>query len=230
MRIAYNTLAYNVEAKLLRYIQSGLTVGDKIPNEFELADLFGVSRNTVRESVKILASKGVLDVRQGAGTFVISTSTADDDPLRLGRYGDKLQLGVELFDVRLMIEPEIAASAAINATDEEIAALRRLCDEIEAIHRAGGDTLKKDIELHTMIARTSKNRVVGELIPLIASAVYTTMDVTERKLIEQGFRAHRNIVEAIALHDSTGARCSMIEHFACDRRLIVDMLNESLKS
>lgn len=95
-------------------------VGDKIPNEFELAEKFGTGRSTIREAVKSLSSKGVLEVRQGSGTFVISPSTVEDDPLRLARYNDKLQLALELFDVRLMIEPEIAAHAAVNVTDDDI--------------------------------------------------------------------------------------------------------------
>lgn len=223
-------LAFEVEERLLAYIRTKpVPTGCRIPNEFELSQLFGASRNTIREAVKLLVSKGVLDVRQGAGTFVISSSTADDDPLRLGRYNDRLQLALELFDVRLMLEPEIAANAAMNATEDEVADMRRLCGEIEAIHREGGNTLRKDTELHTLIAKSSKNRVVKELIPLIASSVYTTMDATQRKLIDEGLIAHRNIVEAIAIHDATGARCSMIEHFTCDRRLIVDMINKSME-
>lgn len=227
MRDEKKLLAYEVEEKLLRFIQNEpVPVGERIPNEFELSERFNVSRNTIREAVKILASKGVLDVRQGAGTFVLSSSTIDDDPLRLGRYNDKLQLAIELFDVRLMIEPDIAASAALNATDEEISEMRRLCREVEEIHRSGGDTLKKDTELHTTIAKSGKNRVVQEMIPLIASAVYTSMNVTNRKLIEEGIEAHNNIVDAIAAHDSEGAKCAMIEHFACNRRMILDMMKK----
>ena len=219
-------LAFQTEEKLLRYIQNEpVNVGEKIASENELAQRFNVSRNTLREAVKILVSKGVLDVRRGSGTFVISSSTIDDDPLRLGRYNDRLQLALELFEVRLMLEPEIAAAAALNATEEDVAKMFNLCDEIEEIHRSGGNTFRKDTELHTMIARSSKNRVVQELIPVIVSSVYTTMDATEKRLLEQGFRAHRNIVNAIAKHDATGARCSMIEHFTGDRRLIYEMLH-----
>ena len=219
-------LAFTIEEKLLHYIQNQpVEIGEKIPSEFDLAQLFGVSRNTLREAVKILASKGVLDVRRGSGTFVISSSTIDDDPLRLGRYKDKLQLALELFDVRIILEPEIAASAALNASDEEIAEMFALCTEIEKIHKAGRDTLKKDTELHTLIARSGKNRVVEELIPLIASAVYIAMDATNRKLIDEGIVAHRNIVGAISRHDQTGARSAMVEHFACNRRMIQDILN-----
>ena len=67
-----------------------------------------------------------------------------------------------------MLEPEIAASAALKATDEDIADLRRLCTEVEELYRDGKDTLKKDTELHAMIARSGKNRVVEEMVPLIA--------------------------------------------------------------
>ena len=221
-----NLLAFQVEEKLLSYIQNTpVPVGEKIESESELAKRFSVSRNTIREAVKILVSKGVLDVRRGAGTFVISTSAVDDDPLRLGRYNDKFQIAVELFDVRIMLEPEIAASAAKNASDDEIAQMQSLCDEIESLHRSGKDTLKKDTELHTLIAKSGRNRVVEELIPLIASAVYTSMNVTNRQLIEQGIEAHRNIVNAIARHYQTGARCAMIEHFTCNRRMITDILS-----
>ena len=80
-------LAFQTEEKLLRYIQNEpVNVGEKIASENELAQRFNVSRNTLREAVKILVSKGVLDVKRGSGTFVTSSSTIDDDPLRLGRY------------------------------------------------------------------------------------------------------------------------------------------------
>ena len=86
-------LVSQIEEKLLHYIQSSpVLVGEKIPNEFELSEKFNAGRSTIREAVKSLASRGVLEVRQGAGTFVLSPSTVEDDPLRLARYNDKLQL------------------------------------------------------------------------------------------------------------------------------------------
>lgn len=230
MTTSKNLLAFQIEERLLDYIQNApIPIGAKIETESELAQRFNVSRNTIREAVKILVSKGILDVRRGSGTFVISSSTIEDDPLRLSRYEDKFQLAVELFDVRIMLEPEIAASAAKNATDGEIAEMFRLCNEIELLHRSGKDTLKKDIELHTLIAKGGKNRVVEELIPLIASAVYTSMNVTNRQLVEQGIEAHKNIVDAIARRDQNGAKCAMIEHFTCNRRMILDILANKRK-
>ena len=70
--------------------------------------MFGVGRSTVREAVKGLVTRGVLEVRRGDGTYVISTSYMENDVLGFGNVEDRYRLALDLFDVRLMIEPEIA--------------------------------------------------------------------------------------------------------------------------
>ncbi|MDR1018288.1 MAG: GntR family transcriptional regulator, partial [Lachnospiraceae bacterium] len=116
-----NLLGPKVEDELMKYIlQKPIKVGEKIPNEFQLAELFGVGRSTIREAVKGLVSRDILEIRRGAGTYVIRTIDSKFDPLGLGELQDKYKLSLELFEVRLMIEPEIAALAAINATDREL--------------------------------------------------------------------------------------------------------------
>ena len=220
-------LGSRIERQLISYIQEEpIPVGEKIPNVFELAEKFGVGRSTIREAVKGLVSRGMLEVRRGSGTYVISTYPAEEDPLGLGRYDDKYQLALELFEVRLMIEPEIAAYAAKNASDEEIKELFELCDEVEKIYRNGENHVRKDIELHTMIAQCSKNRVVEILVPLIDSAVHTFANVTHRELMEETIETHRAIVNAIAAHDQVGARCAMVMHLTYNRQMIVRMLKE----
>ena len=114
-KINKGLLTAKVEEKLLDFIlREPIEVGEKIPNEFTLAEMFGVGRGTVREAVKSLASKGVLEVRRGLGTFVISTSTLEQDPLGLANVlDDQYELALQLFEVRLMFEPEIAALASV---------------------------------------------------------------------------------------------------------------------
>lgn len=220
-------LGSRIERQLICFIQEEpIPVGEKIPNEFELAEKFGVGRSTIREAVKGLVSRGMLEVRRGSGTYVISSHPAEEDPLGLGRYNDKYQLALELFEVRLMIEPEIAAYAAKNASDEEIHELERLCDEVEEIYRSGENHVRKDIELHTMIAQCSKNRVVEILVPLIDSAVHTFANVTHRELMDETIETHRAVVNSIAAHDQVGARCAMIMHLTYNRQMIVRMLQE----
>ena len=86
-------LAEQVEEQIYRYIvDTSLEIGSKLPNEFELGEKFGVGRSTIREAVKLLASKGVLEVRRGSGTYVINKTPADLDPLGLQGLGDRMSL------------------------------------------------------------------------------------------------------------------------------------------
>lgn len=222
-------LGSRVEDALMNFILTKpVAVGQRIPNEFELAEQFGVGRSTVREAVKGLVSKGVLEVRRGSGTYVVSTSSLEDDPLGLSRFQDKYKLALELFEVRLMLEPEIASLACEFATEEEKEQLRNLCDEVERLYMDGKNHIKKDIEFHTCIARCSKNRVVEILIPLINSAVTTFANLTHRLLMQETIDTHRAITDAILNGDSVGARCAMIMHLTYNRQMLMKMEAEEL--
>lgn len=223
-------LGSQIEDRLMEYIQSGsLEIGDKIPNEFELAEMFGVGRSTIREAVKGLVTKGILEVRRGAGTFVCSKHLVEDDPLGISKLDDKYKLALELFDVRLMLEPEIAAKAAEYSTEEDIRQLKALCDEVEELYLHDQDHSAKDIEFHTCIARCSKNRVVESLVPIIHTAITTFVNITNRMLRDETITTHRAITDAITQHDSTGARCAMIMHLTYNRQKIMKLWNEQLE-
>lgn len=220
-------LGSQVEDELMNFIlEEPLEVGQKIPNEFELAEKFGVGRSTIREAVKGLVSKGILEVRRGSGTYVISTSTLEDDPLGLSKFEDKYKLALELLDVRLMLEPEIAALAAEYASPEDKEQVQALCDEVEHIYRSGKNHIKKDIEFHTCIARCSKNRVVETLIPVINTAVMTFANLTHRMLMQETFDTHRAVTDAIINGDSVGARCAMVMHLTYNRQALMRQLKE----
>ncbi len=220
-------LGRRVEDALLDYIlQEPIEIGQKIPNEYELAEKFGVGRSTVREAVKGLVSKGILEVRRGSGTFVVSTSSLEEDPLGLSRFPDKYKLALELFDVRLMIEPEIAVLACENATEEELDQLQKLCAEVEELCRSGEDHTAKDVEFHTCIARCSKNRVVELLVPVINSAVVTFANLTQRSLKEETIITHREILDSILRKDAVGARCAMVMHLTYNRQAIIRLIDE----
>lgn len=220
-------LGRRVEDALLDYIlQEPIEIGQKIPNEYELAEKFGVGRSTVREAVKGLVSKGILEVRRGSGTFVVSTSSLEEDPLGLSRFPDKYKLALELFDVRLMIEPEIAVLACENATEEELDQLQKLCSEVEELCRSGRNHTAKDVEFHTCIARCSKNRVVELLVPVINSAVVTFANLTQRSLKEETIITHREILDSILRKDAVGARCAMVMHLTYNRQAIIRLIDE----
>lgn len=224
-------LGSRIEEELLEYIKSApFDIGDKIPNEFELAELFGVGRSTIREAVKSLVTKGILEVRRGAGTFVRSTCCAEEDPLGISKLDDKYKLALELFDVRLMLEPEIAAKAAEYATEEDIRQLTALCDEVETLYLQDMDHAARDIDFHTCIASCSKNRVVESLVPIIHTAILTFVNITQRMLRDETITTHRAITNAIAEHDSTGARCAMVMHLTYNRQAIMKQWKEHQKN
>lgn len=111
--------------------QKNMKSGTKLPGENELAKLFEVSRNTVRKAVKILCEKNILDVVPGSGTYVSQKQNLSDDLLELSLITDKKKLVSDLVEVRLLIEPYMAALAAEKATVEEKKYLYALCQEME---------------------------------------------------------------------------------------------------
>ena len=217
-------LGAQVEDALMNYIlKTPIPIGEKLPNEFELGEMFQVGRSTIREAVKALVIKGVLEVRRGDGTYVMSHRTLAEDPLGLSRLDDKYKLALELFDVRLALEPEIAAAAAEHATAENKTRLEALCGEVERIYRAGGDHIPKDIELHTCIAQCSQNRVMEMLVPIINTAVMTFANLTGHVLLEETIHTHRAVTDAILDGDSVGARCAMVMHLTYNRQAILKL-------
>ncbi len=224
---AKKLLGEQIEEALLQYIQSTpISIGEKLPNEFELGEMFQVGRSTIREAVKALVTKGILEVRRGDGTYVRSHRTIEEDPLGLSLLDDKFKLALELFEVRLMLEPEIAALAANHATEEEKRQLVSLCDAVEHAYLAGEDHIPLDIEFHNFIARCSRNRVVETVLPVINTAVMTFANITRRSLMQETIDTHRDITHSILEQDSVGARCAMITHLTFNRQKILRLWEE----
>lgn len=219
-------LAEQVEDQIYHYIlDTPIEPGAKLPNEFRLGQMFGVGRSTIREAVKLLTSKGILEVRRGSGTYVVTTAKGLSDPLGLRSIEDKNQLALDLVNVRLLLEPGIAELAAQNATDGDVQRLRTLCDRVEYKIRNEEQYIEDDIAFHTCIAEASKNMVVEQLIPIIDTAVMMFVNVTHKKLTEETIETHRMIVDAIERHDPIGARSAMVMHLNYNRTYI-KMLND----
>ncbi|AOY75306.1 FadR/GntR family transcriptional regulator [Clostridium formicaceticum] len=213
------SLAKTVSEEIINFIiNENLNVGDKLPNEFELAAKLGVGRSTVREAIKALISRNVLEIRRGAGTFVSQKLGVADDPLGLTFFKDKHKLALDLIEIRFMIEPRIASLAAMNASDEEIACMTKLCHEVEMLIHAGENHVAKDVEFHTCIASSSKNLVMPNLIPIINTAIALFIDLTHSILKQETIQTHREILEAIKAHQPNKAHDAMLLHLAYNRR------------
>lgn len=125
------TLSELVSEAILSYIEeSNLAVGDALPNEFELAQQLKVGRSTIREAIKYLASLSVLEVRQGAGTFIRHKTIQVFDPLGLGLMTDHHQLAIDLLEVRFLLEPTIVALAVEQSSPQELALIHQLLNQL----------------------------------------------------------------------------------------------------
>ncbi len=202
--------------------------GEKLPNEFQLAEAVNVGRGTIREAIKILASRNIVEIRRGLGTFVSEKTGLTDDPLGLNFVEDKSQLALDLIEVRAMLEPDIAALAAKRATKKDIEKIKQACKAVEEKIQRQEEFITEDIEFHEIIARSSKNQVVPNVIPVIHSAIKEQIKATNAKLTEKTIVTHRAIAEAIAQRDYEGAREAMKEHLRYNQEHIERVVKEKL--
>ena len=211
-------LSSKLSEELLNYIRSeNLKPGDRLPNESILAKKMGVGRSSIREAMKLLASRNIVTIRQGSGTYISQTPGMVDDPLGFSFIADKQKLAQDSLEVRFLLEPAIASLAAQNASEEDIALLRRLCQEVEDLVRLGQDHTQKDIEFHTAIALSSKNVVVPRLIPVINSAIPLLIELTGNTLKQETIDMHRALTDAIAAHNAAAAHDAMYLHLVYNR-------------
>lgn len=199
-------------------IDQNLVSGQKLPNEFEIAQSLKVGRGTVREAVKLLVSRNVLEIQRGKGTFVAQRPGISGDPLGFAFIKDKYKLVFDLTQIRLMLEPQIAALAAKNAREEEIERMRELCEEIMKSASQNEAYYDLDVELHTCIAKSTGNLVMPNMIPIIGNAIslFNTFPRNYEKL--DAVHIHREIIEAIAAHDEDWAMNAMHRHLLFNKR------------
>ena len=222
--IRRNKVYEEVAKQIERLILTKLHPGDKLPAERELAEMFGVSRSSIRDAIRSLELVGLVEPRQGAGTVVCEV-TADTliNPLA-SLLKHQQQLVGELLDFRLMIEPPLAARAATHASPEEI-------DEMEEILHRQGEKLAKeelaveeDSEFHYAIAMASGNTVVLRVLDLLMDLL---RDTRERSLQLQGrpqksLGGHRRILGAIKRHDGEAAKAAMRRHIEDVQEIVLN--------
>lgn len=174
-------------------------IGRRIPTEPELATTLGVGRNTVREAVRALSHSGLLEVRQGDGTYVRATSEVSGAVRRL--CGTELR---EVLQVRRMLEVEAARLAATGRTDAELARLRELHDQRDAAQRDARfeDFVHVDAEFHLTVVGCAHNALLTELYRGLTEAITASVAATTHEQLGPAEHIeHRGIVDAIADRD-----------------------------
>jgi GntR family transcriptional repressor for pyruvate dehydrogenase complex len=211
------TTAEEVVTRLRDMIHSGeLAPGDRLPPERDLAKILGVSRPTLRAGIRSLATVGILQSRQGAGTFVAERGESpmlDSSPLRMlsalhGFTSD------EMFEARLALEMSIAGLAAERATSEQ---MTLMAEEITGMYASLNEPeqyLVHDMKFHQTIAAASNNRILTSLMNMIATILFDNRSKTVKRAkdLKQSAEQHHNIYRAMRERDPEVARRAMHDH------------------
>ena len=191
---------------LTAYISdAGLLLGDRLPSERELSVDLGVSRPVLREALKHLSALGIVEAKTGSGTYVRRLVSPSDHHVVMQLENERLSL-LRLLQLRRALESEAAALTALTASEDEIAELERLVDELEQAHAQQGKASKEDKAFHLALYRTSGN-------PLFEQVIAPIWDTMERLKLRpsQGVDIetlghHRETVTCIRNRDADGAR------------------------
>ena len=201
----------DVTAKRIRNMieESRFKVGDKLPNENDFANELGISRSTLREAIKALTSLGILEIRRGKGTFVTDSTVIESGDLGEINSG----LG-DLFEMRLMFEPECAYYAAQRATDEEIAIICKYGEAVEKKITSGEDRTYEEQKFHESIANATHNAFVQQFMPIIFNAIKKGVIVMQKDKIvsDDNLNDDRLIMDFLKARNADGARTAMRLH------------------
>lgn len=220
-----NSISNKVALEVKKMIIDGkLKAGEQIPSEFELASLFDISRNAVREAIKILVSKNILEIRRGKGTFVSETPGFNDTTLDFD-FLDQKKLMKDIIYARLLFEPNISELAAHNASEEEISKLIKISDDMNTLYNSLNDCEDKqalckelynlDKEFHYTIAQASGNTFFQHIIPMILSytqkTLYSDNNFSSAIFHKQIKTTHYQIAKAISDRDGDMAKAYTIK-------------------
>ncbi len=193
------------------------TLGMKLPNEIELAASFNVSRNIMRESLKILENFGILESKAGIGTTISQTALSSIHNMRFFNNLKNNSSVEMILETRITIEPQLAYYAALRITDEEIAELRSIFETSEDSKEENNFSKRDDFNFHIYVAKCSRNTILENLIftmlDQLRSSNYSEFDLhAETDVVKDSYDNHKKIAEAIINKDPLLARDLMFEH------------------
>ncbi|HZZ53223.1 MAG TPA: FadR/GntR family transcriptional regulator [Trebonia sp.] len=199
-------------ARLLDYVEvTGLSVGDRLPSERELAQALQVSRASVRQATVALEVRGTLEVRHGDGIYLRSMPDDAGHLMELMMQRHRLP---EILEAREALETQLAALAAARRTDDEIADMTSALDGMAADIAAGGLGEKGDRLFHQAVTRAARSPLLAEFMAAIAAPIAETRrsSLGEPGRPPRSLGAHRRILEAIQRGDEAAARNAMRRH------------------
>jgi len=200
-----------------------LRPGDKLPTEAEIGLEYGVSRTVVREAMSQLQAGGLVETRHGVGTFVVDSSRSFVFRVAAGSI-PTVQAILAMLELRISLESEAAALAAMRRTDLQLEEIRRALDDFKAELQSGSNAGETDFLFHLRIAETTGNRYFAEVMSNYGTATIprTRLTVFQSPEARSNFlsmlsREHEQIFNAIARGDANAAAKFMRIHLSNSR-------------
>jgi GntR family transcriptional regulator, transcriptional repressor for pyruvate dehydrogenase complex len=221
-------------------IHSGaLKPGDRVPPEPGLMREFNVSRTVVREAMSRLQASGLVETRQGVGTFVLA-APAPEPLLAIGSRNVQIRQKLAMLELRISLESEAASLAALRRQETHLQAMRAALDAFDAQRRVGGSTTEHDFQFHVQIAAATGNEYFQEVLRSLGNATIPRSLVEgaqqsapvgadqpaarfgeAQPMLESGKaitqREHEAIFDAIQRGDAAAARAAMFMHLSNSR-------------
>ncbi|SHM78216.1 transcriptional regulator, GntR family [Gracilibacillus kekensis] len=194
-------------------IEKRFLPGDKLPNENELSEELNISRTTLRESIRILVTNGVVEIRRGKGTYI--KDNIDLENLEsLSFLTDAKINAKDLYEMRLIFEPEAAYYATIRASDMELKRILEYGKQIEQRIKWKEDRTDVEQNFHKSIVKATHNEFMEKLMPVIYQAIDKGVILSQKKelAIKDTINDHNMIMEFMKNRNPEGARSAMKIH------------------
>ena len=190
-------------------------VGQKLPNENDLSAQLGISRTTLREAIRILVSEGLLYVERGNGTFVSSQMDVKTDP-QLDIHAKKITLR-DLYEARMIIEPEAAVLACKRATQEDIDYILKVGQGVQEWilkDPTSSERIEVEAEFHSSIVRACHNDFLAQFTPIIKETIEKTFDLHLNLdvIAEDAYKEHILIMDFLKRRDAQALKSAVTIH------------------
>lgn len=192
--------------------------GEKLPNENELSEMLSVSRTTMREAIRILVAEDMLVVRRGRGTYVAEQlDRCADSRIGIQNFADLKVTLRDLYEARMIFEPEAAALACGRASDEEIAHILELGEECQKLvleNPTGEERIASESAFHGAILKASHNEFISGFLPTLTETIEKTfaLDFNLDVIAKDAYKDHIMIMDFLKKRDAQALKSAVTIH------------------
>ena len=199
--------------------------GSKLPNEIELSKMFNINRATLRVAIRILVTRGILEIKRGKGTFVRNDFNPEKAVLAANdEFVPNEAVVKDLYEMRMVIEPEAAYFATQRGSEKEIKNIIKIGMVLEQKLIDNVERVKEEQEFHKAIAKATHNEYINKIMPILVrdmgKAVRVSFSIEE--LREETIRDHKLIMDFMQRRDAEGAKAAMRLHMVHAIKLITE--------